>query len=128
MLEWFVKFVERHQGVLLTSLFAMSAWLFIRWDNSRPAKLSARARRLLKRLQADATHDVKGITLHRYDGMVNYWPFRVLGSDKVELGMFYELRGEYLEVVQAVEEMLSKGYLTQEHETEGGVAVYRLKD
>jgi hypothetical protein len=99
----FRDLLEKHQGLLITALFGLAAWLFLRWANSRRQNLSDSAKKLLKRLQADTTHEVKAITLHQDDGMVNYWPFRVLDSDNAELGMFYELDGEYLEAVQGIE-------------------------
>lgn len=128
ILDWLTEFLQKHDDKLLAALLGLVGYLFGRWEKSRRPSLSKRAKGLLRRLKADTTHEVKGITVHRDRDMVNYWPFRVLDSDKVELGMNYELTGEYLEVIQAVEEMQEKGYLTVEHETEGGVAVYRLKD
>lgn len=122
-----VNFLDKHQGSFVTAFLGLAAWLFLRWANSRRPRVSARAKKLLNQLRADTTHEVKGITLHRFDGKVNYWPFRLLEGDKVELGMFYELSGEYLEVVLGVEELVSQGYLTVEQsETEASPAVYRL--
>jgi hypothetical protein len=128
MFEWLREFLQKHDGKLLVALFGIVGYLFCRWEKSRRPSLSNPAKKLVKRLRADTTHDAKGITVHRWKNMANYWPFRVSESDKVEMGMHYELNGEYLEVVQAVEEMLEKGYVTIEHETEGGLTVYRLKE
>src|SRR6266516_6155889 len=100
MLDWLTEFLQRNEGKLLAALLGLIGYLFGRWEKSRRPRLSKQAKTLINRLKADATHEVKGITLHRLRGMVNYWPFRMLDSDEVGLGMFYELKGEYLEVVR----------------------------
>jgi hypothetical protein len=128
MFELLVEFFEAHQGILLTTFLGLIGFLFLRWANSRRARLSKPAKKLFNRLKSDPTHETKGITLHRCDAMVNYRPFRVLDSDNVEIGMVYELDGEYLEVVNAVEEMVAKGYLVPEDASGRGLEVYRLNN
>ena len=127
MLELLTWFLQKHDDKLLAALLGLIGYLFGRWEKSRRPRVSKESSRLLKRLKSDITHEVKGITIHQYDGMINYWPFRALESDEIELGMVYELAGEYIEVVQCCEELLAKGYLVVEREREGGLTVYRLK-
>ena len=94
------------------------------WDDRKP--LSANARHLLKRIKTDPTHEAKGITLHFSEDGMNYWTYRVLDSDATELGMFYEIDGEYLQVRIAVEELVQAKKLQLDPQSHSGLQIYSL--
>ena len=113
--------------LVLTTFGGLTVYFTKRWwENRRP--LAVNAKKLLKRIKSDPTHDAKGITIHRDMGMMNYWTFRVLESDPVELGMFYEIQGEYLEVCNAVDELVEAKKLRRELDSHShsGLEIYRL--
>ena len=94
------------------------------WENRKP--LSANAKRLFKRIKGDPTHEAKGLTLHFARGSMNYWTYRVLESDSTELGMFYEIDGEYLQVCKAVEELVQAKKLQLDPHAHSGLQIYSL--
>ncbi len=94
------------------------------WESRKP--LSANAKRLLNRIKGDPTHEAKGITLHFVIGRMNYWSYRVLESDSTELGMFYEIDGDYLKVCKAVEELVQANKLQLDPQSHSGLKIYSL--
>src|ERR1044071_274619 len=127
MFDWLLEFLQRHEDKFLAVLLGLIGYLFGRWEKSRRPRLSKEARSLLRRIKADNKYAIKGVTIHDANRLgMNYWTHRMLGGDEAELGMFYPVDGEYAEVLLATGELLTKGYLTIERQTDGGVTVYRL--
>ncbi len=135
MLQGVHEFYQAHKEAVLVSivttiLVALSKhmlaypWKCVtRWLHQRP---SPKARALLREIQSSPAGRAKGITIHEWNGMINYWPFRHQRDDEVELGMFYPMEGKYFHVIESTEELCAKGLLRLHSKLPNGVRTYRL--